>query len=38
MLLENKTDYIWFVTAVFFAPIIHRLLHTLQIEQDDDKT
>lgn len=23
------------VTAVFFAPIIHRLLHILQIETDD---
>lgn len=23
------------ITAVFFAPIIHRLLHILQVEQDD---
>jgi hypothetical protein len=26
------------ITAVFFAPIIHRLLHILHVEQDDDKT
>jgi hypothetical protein len=25
------------ITAVFFAPIIHRLLHILQVEQDDDE-
>jgi hypothetical protein len=25
------------ITAVFFAPIIHRLLHILQVETDDDK-
>jgi hypothetical protein len=25
------------ITAVFFAPIIHRLLHILQVESDDDK-
>ena len=25
------------VTAVFFAPIIHRLLHILHIEQDGDE-
>lgn len=24
------------ITAVFFAPIIHRLLHILQVETDDD--
>lgn len=24
------------ITAVFFAPIIHRLLHILHIEQDDN--
>lgn len=24
------------VTAVFFAPIIHRLLHILQVEADDE--
>jgi hypothetical protein len=24
------------VTAVFFAPIIHRLLHILQVEKDDE--
>lgn len=24
-------------TAVFFAPIIHRLLHILHIEQDDNE-
>ena len=23
------------ITAVFFAPIIHRLLHILHVEQDD---
>jgi hypothetical protein len=23
------------ITAIFFAPIIHRLLHILQVEQDD---
>ncbi len=26
------------ITAVFFAPIIHRLLHILHVEQDDDET
>jgi hypothetical protein len=25
------------ITAVFFAPIIHRLLHILQVEKDDDQ-
>jgi hypothetical protein len=25
------------ITAVFFAPIIHRLLHILQVESDDDE-
>ena len=25
------------ITAVFFAPIIHRLLHILQVERDDEK-
>lgn len=25
------------ITAVFFAPIIHRLLHILQVETDDDE-
>jgi hypothetical protein len=25
------------ITAVFFAPIIHRLLHILHVEQDDNK-
>ncbi len=25
------------ITAVFFAPIIHRLLHILQVERDDDE-
>ena len=25
------------ITAVFFAPIIHRLLHILQVEKGDDK-
>lgn len=24
------------ITAVFFTPIIHRLLHILHVEQDDD--
>jgi len=24
------------ITAVFFAPIIHRLLHILHVEQDDN--
>lgn len=24
------------ITAVFFAPIIHRLLHILQVEKDED--
>lgn len=24
------------ITAVFFAPIIHRLLHILQVENDDE--
>jgi hypothetical protein len=24
------------ITAVFFAPIIHRLLHILQVERDED--
>ena len=24
------------ITAVFFAPIIHRLLHILHVEQNDD--
>ncbi len=26
------------ITAVFFAPIIHRLLHILHVEQDDMKS
>jgi hypothetical protein len=26
------------ITAVFFAPIIHRLLHILHVENDEDKT
>ncbi len=26
------------ITAVFFAPIIHRLLHILHIEQDEDES
>lgn len=26
------------VTAVFFAPIVHRMLHILQVEKDDSKT
>jgi hypothetical protein len=25
------------ITAVFFAPIIHRLLHILHVEQDEDE-
>lgn len=25
------------ITAVFFAPIIHRLLHILQVEKDDNE-
>jgi hypothetical protein len=25
------------ITAVFFAPIIHRLLHILHVEQDDNE-
>ena len=25
------------ITAVFFAPIIHRLLHILQVEREEDK-
>lgn len=25
------------ITAVFFAPIIHRLLHILQVEKDTDE-
>lgn len=25
------------ITAVFFAPIVHRLLHILQVETDDDE-
>jgi hypothetical protein len=25
------------ITAVFFAPIIHRLLHILQVEKDNDE-
>ena len=25
------------ITAVFFAPIIHRILHILQVESDDEK-
>jgi hypothetical protein len=25
------------ITAVFFAPIIHRLLHILQVESDNDE-
>jgi len=25
------------ITAVFFAPIIHRILHILQVEVDGDK-
>ena len=24
------------ITAVFFAPIIHRILHILQVERDED--
>jgi hypothetical protein len=24
------------ITAVFFAPIVHRLLHILQVERDED--
>lgn len=26
------------ITAVFFAPIVHRLLHILHVETDDEKT
>jgi hypothetical protein len=26
------------ITAVFFAPIIHRLLHILHVEKDDDQS
>jgi hypothetical protein len=26
------------ITAVFFAPIVHRLLHILHVESDEDKT
>jgi len=26
------------ITAVFFAPIIHRILHILQVEVEDDDT
>ena len=26
------------ITAVFFAPIVHRFLHLLQIEREDDKS
>ncbi|MFZ2785385.1 MAG: hypothetical protein WAZ36_13385 [Sediminibacterium sp.] len=25
------------ITAVFFAPIIHRLLHILHVEQEEDE-
>ena len=25
------------ITAVFFAPIIHRLLHILHVEQDENE-
>jgi hypothetical protein len=25
------------ITAVFFAPIVHRILHILQVERDEDK-
>jgi hypothetical protein len=25
------------ITAVFFTPIVHRLLHILHVEQDDDE-
>jgi hypothetical protein len=25
------------ITAVFFAPIVHRLLHILQVEKDNDE-
>ncbi len=25
------------ITAVFFTPIIHRILHILQVERDDEK-
>jgi hypothetical protein len=25
------------ITAVFFAPLIHRLLHILHVEEDDDE-
>ena len=26
------------ITAIFFAPIIHRLLHILHVEQDDSES
>jgi hypothetical protein len=26
------------ITAVFFAPIVHRLLHILQVEKENDET
>lgn len=26
------------ITAVFFAPIVHRLLHILHVESDEDET
>jgi hypothetical protein len=26
------------ITAVFFAPIVHRLLHILHVEKDEDAT
>ncbi len=26
------------ITAVFFAPIIHRLLHIIHVEQDDNES
>jgi hypothetical protein len=26
------------ITAVFFAPIVHRFLHILHVESDEDKT
>jgi hypothetical protein len=25
------------ITAVFFAPVIHRLLHILHVESDEDR-
>jgi hypothetical protein len=26
------------ITAVFFAPVVHRVLHILQVEPDDDSS